>query len=116
MGVPALVAKRWSRGEPSVRYRSSHRRTAALSYFGDPLGIQMDQLQKILERQVREFTGGILGHPECSTLDGAAEPNLRVGLGDHERMPMPEGKAAGAGPSLPPGQRSKESPPGGGLS
>jgi hypothetical protein len=33
--LAVISAKCWSLGEPSVRYRSSHR-IAAFSYFGEP--------------------------------------------------------------------------------
>jgi hypothetical protein len=46
----------------------------------------MDELQSILERQVRQLAGGVLGEPECATLDRAAEADVSVGLGGQERM------------------------------
>ena len=46
----------------------------------------MDELQKILERQVRELASGVLSEPERSTLDRSAEANVSVGLGGQERM------------------------------
>ena len=46
----------------------------------------MDELQRVLERQVRELAGGVLGQPQSSALDRSAEPDVRVGLGGQERM------------------------------
>jgi hypothetical protein len=33
----------------------------------------MNELQEILERQVRQFAGGIFSQPQCATLDRAPE-------------------------------------------
>jgi hypothetical protein len=46
----------------------------------------MDELQRILERQVREFASGVLGHPQRPTLDRSAEADLSVRLRSQERM------------------------------
>jgi hypothetical protein len=57
-----------------------------LSLRGATLEVEMHELQRVLERQVRELAGGVLGHPEGSALDCSAEADVRVGLGGHERM------------------------------
>lgn len=36
--------------------------------------------------EIRELAGGVLGHPERSSFDCAAEADVSVGLGRHERM------------------------------
>jgi hypothetical protein len=46
----------------------------------------MHELQRILERQVRELASGVFSEPECSALDCTAEANVGVGLGGQERM------------------------------
>ena len=46
----------------------------------------MDELQRVLERQVRELAGGVLGQPEGSALDRSAEADVSMGLGGQERM------------------------------
>ena len=46
----------------------------------------MDELQRVLERQVRELASGVLGQPQCSALDRSAEADVSVGLGGQERM------------------------------
>jgi hypothetical protein len=33
----------------------------------------MDDLESVLERQVRQLACGVLGHPQCPTLDRSAE-------------------------------------------
>ena len=52
----------------------------------------MHELQRVLERQVRELAGGVLGQPYGSTLDCSAEADVRVGLGGHERTCSHGGK------------------------
>jgi hypothetical protein len=46
----------------------------------------MDELQEIFERNVRQLAGGVLGHPQGTSLDRPAEADVRVRLGSHERM------------------------------
>jgi hypothetical protein len=36
----------------------------------------MDELESVLERQVRELAGSVLGHPEGSALDRSAEADV----------------------------------------
>jgi hypothetical protein len=50
------------------------------------LGVEMDKLERVLKRQVRQLAGGVLGHSQGTSLDRAAEVHVRVGLGGHERM------------------------------
>ena len=46
----------------------------------------MDELQRILERQVRELASGVLGQPQCSAFDRSAEADVSVRLCGQERM------------------------------
>jgi len=46
----------------------------------------MDELEGILERQARKLPSGILGHPQCSTLDRSAEADVGMGFRCHEQM------------------------------
>ena len=46
----------------------------------------MHELQRVLERKVRELASSVLGHPQRSTLDRSAEAGVGVCLGCHERM------------------------------
>ena len=46
----------------------------------------MDELQRVLKRQVRKLASGVLGQPECSALDRSAETDMRVRLRGQERM------------------------------
>jgi hypothetical protein len=46
----------------------------------------MHEPQRVLERQVRELAGRVLGEPKRSALDRSAEANMRVRLGGQERM------------------------------
>jgi hypothetical protein len=46
----------------------------------------MDELQNILEREIRQLASRVLGQPESAALDRSAEADVRVGLGGHERM------------------------------
>jgi hypothetical protein len=46
----------------------------------------MDELQRVLEWQAREFAGGVLGQPQSATLDRSAEADVRMWLGGQERM------------------------------
>jgi len=46
----------------------------------------MDQLEQVLERQVRELAGGVLGEPQRPPLDRSAEADVGVGLSGQERM------------------------------
>jgi hypothetical protein len=38
----------------------------------------MDELERVLERQVRDLASGVFSEPECSALDGATEADVRV--------------------------------------
>ncbi len=64
--------------EPAKRSSFVLRRSA--------LRVQMDELQRVLEWQVREFASGVLGQPQSAALDRSAETDVRVGLGGQERM------------------------------
>ena len=46
----------------------------------------MHELQRVLERQVRELASGVLSQPECSALDRSAEADVSVGLGGHKNV------------------------------
>ena len=50
------------------------------------LGVEVNSLERVLEREVREFASGVLGMPEGAALDRAAEADLSVGLGGNEHM------------------------------
>ena len=82
----ATLAKCLSFGEPSVKYRSSQRSAAPLVLRRPALGVEVDELERVLERQVRELASCVLGEPECTALDRSAEADVRVRLGGHERM------------------------------
>src|SRR5688572_32844729 len=43
----------------------------------------MHELQRVLERQVREFAGGVLCHPQSSALNRSPEANMSVRLRRH---------------------------------
>jgi hypothetical protein len=38
----------------------------------------MDELKRVRKWQIRELSRGIVGHPECSALDGSAEADFGV--------------------------------------
>jgi hypothetical protein len=65
------------------------------------LGVEMDELQEVFERQVREFASGVLGQPQNSALDRSAKADVSVGLGGHERMFAESGRTAPS-PSITP--------------
>jgi len=46
----------------------------------------MHKLQRVLERQIRELAGGVLGQPQRPALDRTAEADVRVWLRGHEHM------------------------------
>lgn len=46
----------------------------------------MDELERILKRQVWELASGVLGHPEGSPLDRSAEADAGMRFRGHERM------------------------------
>jgi hypothetical protein len=46
----------------------------------------VDELEGVIEREVRELACCVLGEPECATLDRSAEANVSVRLSGHERM------------------------------
>ena len=48
--------------------------------------MDMDELERILERQVRELASGILGGPERPALDGSPEADVSMRLRGHEHM------------------------------
>jgi len=50
------------------------------------LGVEMDELERILEREVRKVAGGVFSSPQRSALDRSAEADAGVRLGGHERM------------------------------
>jgi hypothetical protein len=50
------------------------------------LGVQTDELESVLERQVRQLAGRVLGHPQCATLDRTAEADVGICFRRHERM------------------------------
>jgi hypothetical protein len=57
------------------------------------LRVQLDELEGILERELRKLTSRIFGHPEGSALDRSAEADVRVRLRRQERMfPYPLSK------------------------
>jgi ATP-dependent DNA ligase len=72
LGFEGVVAK---------NYSSQHARTSRSA-----LGVQVDELQCVLEREVRELAGRVLGHPQSSALDRSAEAHMGVRLGGQERM------------------------------
>lgn len=47
---------------------------------------QMDELQGVLERKVRQLACRVLGRPQCPVFDRSSEEDVRVGLRCHERM------------------------------
>ena len=49
-------------------------------------GRQRAELERVLEGEVRELAGRVLGHPQCSALDRPAEANAGVRLRGQERM------------------------------
>ena len=49
-------------------------------------GVEVDELQCVFEREVRELASGVLCQPQCAALDRSAEASVRVGLRVHERM------------------------------
>jgi hypothetical protein len=57
-----VISAKWRRrGELSSRYRASHR-GAARSYFGEPrFGVEVNEHQGVLEREIRQLTGCVLG-------------------------------------------------------
>jgi hypothetical protein len=50
------------------------------------LGVEVDELPRILEQQVRKLAGRVLSQPQSTTLDRSAEADVSVGLGGHEHM------------------------------
>jgi hypothetical protein len=74
----------------------------------------MDELQRILERQVVELASRILGHPEGTALDRSAESHLCAGLRRHERM-FPQQKMRRCLSALPLGSQTHDNPKGGDL-
>ena len=50
------------------------------------LDVEMDELERVRKRQVRELARGVLGHPERSTLERSTEADVSVRLRGHERM------------------------------
>jgi hypothetical protein len=50
------------------------------------LGIKVDELQSVLERELRHLAGGVLGGPERAAFDSSAEASIGVTLRSHERM------------------------------
>ena len=50
----------------------------------------MYELQRLLQRQVRQLASGVLGHPESSALDRTAEAGVSVRLRCHKRTSTKE--------------------------
>ena len=46
----------------------------------------MYELERVLERKVRELAGGVLSEPQGSALDRSAEADVSVRLRGQERM------------------------------
>jgi hypothetical protein len=46
----------------------------------------VDEPERVLERQVRELAGGVLGHPECAAFARTLEPDVGLRFGGHEQM------------------------------
>ena len=46
----------------------------------------MDELQSVLEGQIRQLASSILGGPQSSTFYRSAEANMSMSLRGHERM------------------------------
>ena len=67
-----------------VTLKPTHRRSLELRRSA--LGVEMDELEGVLERQVRQLARRVLGGPQSSALDRSAEADVSVGLGSHERM------------------------------
>lgn len=75
--------------EPRIGLRDAtlepaHRRLLVLRR--SPLRVEMDELDQILKREVREFASGVFSQPQCSSLDCSLEPDVSVGLRGQERM------------------------------
>jgi hypothetical protein len=49
----------------------------------------MNELVRVLEREIRQLPCSVLGRPESTTLDRSAETDVRVSLRGHERMFAP---------------------------
>jgi hypothetical protein len=49
----------------------------------------MDELQGVLEREVRELARGVLRQPERTSLDRSAEADAGARVSCHERMFSP---------------------------
>jgi hypothetical protein len=47
------------------------------------LAVEMHDQGRILQRQVRQLAGGVLGHPESSAFDRSTEANVSVRLDGH---------------------------------
>ena len=67
-----------------VTLEPPHRRLLALRR--PALGVHVDELERVLERQIREFASSVLSQPESSALDGTTEADVRVRLRGQERM------------------------------
>jgi hypothetical protein len=48
--------------------------------------VQVDELERVFERQVRQLARGVLSHPQRSALDSAAEADLSMTFRSHKRM------------------------------
>src|SRR5262249_23666870 len=51
-----------------------------------PFGVQVDELQGIPERQIRQLARRVLSQPQRPSLDRATEADVGVGLRGQERM------------------------------
>src|SRR5262249_44535353 len=67
-----------------VALEPAHRRLLVLRRSA--LGVQVDELERVLEREVRQLAGGVLCQPQRAALDRPAEADLGVRLRGHERM------------------------------
>jgi hypothetical protein len=89
--APALVtepctacAKRAAISDDEIPLKPAQRRLLVLRRF--VFGVEPDEQKSVLEREIRELAGGVLGHPKGSALDRTAEAGVRVRLTGHERM------------------------------
>jgi hypothetical protein len=67
-----------------IPLKPAHRGTLVLRRSS--LRVKVDESQRVLEREVRQLSRGILGSPECATLNRTAEADVSVRLGGQERM------------------------------
>jgi hypothetical protein len=71
-----------------VTLEPTHRRPLVLRR--STLGVEVDERERLFERQVRELAGSVLSSPEGPPLDGSAEANLWMRFRRHRTyVPMP---------------------------